>query len=87
MLPARKLRDDIRLLLTPPKLLSYLHILRDNIWPQGKLKPQGIPRTTEEKLRTRDEANRKLSSLVPGAIDHNPDIAISDDWSKISPQT
>jgi sorting nexin-25 len=46
--------------------MSYINLLRDNLWPGGKLKPQGIPRTAEEKIRTRDEANRKLSSLVPG---------------------
>lgn len=32
------------------------------------MKPAGIPRSTEEKIRTRDEANRKLSSLVPGML-------------------
>jgi sorting nexin-25 len=46
--------------------MSYLDMFRDEMWPGGKLKPPGAPRTTEEKLRTRDEANRKLSSLVPG---------------------
>lgn len=34
------------------------------------MKPPGVPRTAEEKLRTRDEANRKLSSLVPGMFSH-----------------
>jgi len=48
-------------MLAPRKLTT----LRDNLWPQGKLKPPGVPRTAEEKLRTKDEANRKLSSLVP----------------------
>ena len=64
----RILRENVRILLAPPKLLSYLNILRDNLWPQGKLKPPSVPRTAEEKLRTRDEANRKLSSLVPGTV-------------------
>jgi len=48
--------------------MSYISLLRDNLWPGGKLRPPGLPRTTEEKIRTRDEANRKLSSLVPGEL-------------------
>jgi len=62
----RKLRENARMLLAPPKLTSYFNIFRDNLWPGGIAKPSGVPRTTEEKLKTRDEANRKLSSLVPG---------------------
>ena len=60
------MRESVRMLLAPPKLLSYLDLFRDNLWPGGRLKPPGVPRTAEEKLRTRDNANRKLSSLVPG---------------------
>jgi sorting nexin-25 len=74
MIPSRKMRENVRTLLGPPKLLSYLNIFRDNLWPQGKLKPPGAPRTAEEKLRTRDEANRKLSSLVPGMDSHRTRI-------------
>lgn len=51
-----------------PKVINYLDIVRDNLWPGGKLKTSELPRTVEEKLRTRDEANRKLSSLVPGTV-------------------
>ena len=70
ILPPRKLRETVRVLFSPAKLPSYLTTLRDNLWPQGKLKPPGAPRTAEEKLRTKDEANRKLSSLVPGMVRH-----------------
>lgn len=66
--PVRKLRENARVLLAPPKLTSYLNIFRDNLWPGGIAKLSGVPRTTEEKLKTRDEANRKLSSLVPGMV-------------------
>jgi sorting nexin-25 len=51
-----------------PKVINYLDIFKDNLWPGGKLKTSELPRTVEEKLRTRDEANRKLSSLVPGKV-------------------
>ncbi|KDR85721.1 hypothetical protein GALMADRAFT_234777 [Galerina marginata CBS 339.88] len=61
----RKIRENVKGLLNETRLMSYINILRDSLWPGGKLKPPGPPRTTEEKIRTRDEANRKLSSLVP----------------------
>ena len=48
------------------KVITYLNLLKENLWPEGKLRSNQSPRTTEERLRTRDEANRKLSSLVPG---------------------
>lgn len=43
-------------------------MLRENLWPGGKLREPSQPRTAEEKLRSRDGANRKLSALVPGSI-------------------
>jgi len=46
--------------------MKYINIFRDSLWPDGKLRATSVPRTTEEKIRTRDEANRKLSALVPG---------------------
>ena len=63
-----KIRENIKGLLSEPRLMSYINLLRDNLWPGGKFKPQGVPRTVEEKIRTRDDANRKLSSLVPGVF-------------------
>ncbi|KAJ3837342.1 PhoX domain-containing protein [Lentinula raphanica] len=61
----RKIRETCRLLLDESKIMSYLRIFRDGLWPGGKLRPSSVPRTPEERSRTRDEANRKLSSLVP----------------------
>ncbi|KAE9398516.1 hypothetical protein BT96DRAFT_920831 [Gymnopus androsaceus JB14] len=61
----RKIRETMKSLLDEPRIMSYLKIFRDGLWPGGKLKPPSVPRTPEERLRTRDEANRKLSSLVP----------------------
>ncbi|KAF9567795.1 PhoX domain-containing protein [Agrocybe pediades] len=61
----RKIRETVKGLFSETRLMSYINLLRDNLWPGGKLRPPGAPRTTEEKIRTRDEANRKLSSLVP----------------------
>ncbi|KAL4253565.1 sorting nexin family protein [Abortiporus biennis] len=61
----RKLRETVKGMLDESHLMSYINIFRDGMWPKGQLKPSGVPRTAEEKLRTRDEANRKLSALIP----------------------
>ncbi|KAF8899065.1 PhoX domain-containing protein [Infundibulicybe gibba] len=61
----RKFHENVKVLLDESRLLSFLQIFREGLWPGGKLKPPGVPRTMEEKSKTRDEANRKLSSLVP----------------------
>ncbi|THG97441.1 hypothetical protein EW026_g4562 [Hermanssonia centrifuga] len=62
----RKLRETVRGLLNETHLMSYIGIFRDSLWEGGQLKAKGPPRTAEEKLRTRDDANRKLSALIPG---------------------
>jgi sorting nexin-25 len=62
----RKIRENVKGFLDEARVLPFIKMLRDELWPGGKLKPTSTPRTSEEKIRTRDEANRKLSSLVPG---------------------
>ncbi|TFK19973.1 structural protein MDM1 [Coprinopsis marcescibilis] len=61
----RKVRDSVKDLVGTSQIMRYINIFRDSLWPGGKVKGPSIPRTAEEKIRTRDEANRKLSSLVP----------------------
>ncbi|KAF8078953.1 PhoX domain-containing protein [Lyophyllum atratum] len=61
----RKIRENVKSFLEESRVLSFIKIFRDGLWPGGKLKPPSVPRSFEEKLHTRDEANRKLSSLVP----------------------
>ncbi|GJE89578.1 PhoX domain-containing protein [Phanerochaete sordida] len=61
----RQLRETTKAFLDEPHLLSYIDIFRSSLWENGQLKTGGPPRTAEEKLRTRDEANRKLSALMP----------------------
>lgn len=69
----RKLRETAKGLLDEPHLISYINIFRDSMWPGGQLKSSNTPRTAEERLRTREEANRKLSALMPG-IHHSPHL-------------
>ncbi|KAI0640032.1 PXA domain-containing protein [Trametes polyzona] len=61
----RKLRETVKSFLDEPHLMMFINLFRDNMWPGGSLKPPSVPRTVEEKLHTRDEANRKLSALMP----------------------
>ncbi|VDC05808.1 unnamed protein product [Peniophora sp. CBMAI 1063] len=61
----RKLRETISTLLDEAHLLTAVRMFKDNLWPGGKLKSVTLPRTAEQKQRTRDDANRKLSALVP----------------------
>ncbi|KAI0093984.1 PXA domain-containing protein [Irpex rosettiformis] len=61
----RKLRETVKSMLDEPHLMSYIILFKDSMWESGQLKAGGPPRTAEEKLRTRDDANRKLSALIP----------------------
>ncbi|TFK41847.1 PhoX domain-containing protein [Crucibulum laeve] len=61
----RKIRDNVKGLFDDTRLMFYINLLRDGLWPGGNLKAASVARTAEEKMRTRDDANRKLSSLVP----------------------
>jgi sorting nexin-25 len=60
------MRETVKSLLDEPRMLSFIGMFREGLWPGGELKLPDSPCTTEEKQRTRDEANRKLSSLIPG---------------------
>lgn len=47
-------------------------MLRGALWPGGRFREPAPARTAEEKLRSRNEANRKLSALVPGKVHLHP---------------
>lgn len=64
--PSRKLRETVKSFLDETHLMGFINIFREGLWPGGNVKPPSVPRTVEEKLHTRDEANRKLSALMPG---------------------
>ncbi|KAH8835579.1 PhoX domain-containing protein [Flagelloscypha sp. PMI_526] len=62
----RKLREVVdQQVLEESRILFFLSVFRDGLWPGGKLKPPSVPRLPEEKMKTRDEANKKLSMAVP----------------------
>lgn len=61
----RKIRENVRSFFEEIRIMPMINMFRDSLWPGGQHKPTSSPRTPEEKTRTRDEANRKLSALVP----------------------
>jgi len=61
----RKIREYARIFSEESRIMRLVNMFRDTLWPNGQLKTTSALRTTEEKSRTRDEANRKLSALVP----------------------
>ncbi|EJU02861.1 hypothetical protein DACRYDRAFT_78765 [Dacryopinax primogenitus] len=61
----RKLRDTLKASLEEHNIVAYFDKLHRVVFPGGKFRTSGPPRTAEEKARTRDEANRKLSALMP----------------------
>ncbi|KAG2155518.1 PhoX domain-containing protein, partial [Suillus clintonianus] len=61
----RQIRQSIKSLYEESRIMPILALFKDSLWPGGRLKPPGQPRSTDEIMRSRDEANRKLSALVP----------------------
>lgn len=61
----RQIRQSIKSMFEESRIMPILAFFKDSLWPGGKLKPPGQPRSTEEITSSRDEANRKLSALVP----------------------
>jgi sorting nexin-25 len=61
----RKVNESLKDLLSVDRLLPTLNAVRDTYWPNGKLTPNTKSRTTEEKLNTKFESNRKIMVLVP----------------------
>jgi len=52
------------------RIMMLIGLFRNALWPDGVLKTSKPPRSPEEKLRTKEEAKDKLSSLLPGTFCH-----------------
>ena len=61
----RKVRENVKGLLSEEAIIKYISLLRDSMWPGGQLKRNGKPRTTAEKSKSRTEASLMLATLVP----------------------
>ncbi|KAF2152921.1 intermediate filament protein-like protein [Myriangium duriaei CBS 260.36] len=61
----RKIREAARGATAEEQLVKYVDMVRDMLFPGGKLKAAGAPRTGAEKARSRKEAGEVLGGLVP----------------------
>jgi sorting nexin-25 len=61
----RKVRENVKGLLSEEAIIRYINLLRDSMWPGGQLKRNGKPRTSAEKSKSRTEASLMLATLVP----------------------
>ncbi|KAE8453750.1 hypothetical protein EG329_009261 [Mollisiaceae sp. DMI_Dod_QoI] len=61
----RKVRENVKGLLSEEAVIKYVNLLKDSMWPGGQLKRDGKPRTAAEKTKSRTEASLMLATLVP----------------------
>ncbi|RDI80939.1 hypothetical protein Vi05172_g9137 [Venturia inaequalis] len=64
----RKVRENAKGYLSDEGVANLITVLIDNMWPGGKQKAAGVPRTLAEKSRSRQEAGMVLASLVPELV-------------------
>jgi sorting nexin-25 len=64
----RKLRENVRALVSEDALLRYVGLLKNGLWPGGEMPRNRVPRTKVEKARTRTEAGLMLATLVPDLV-------------------
>jgi sorting nexin-25 len=62
----RKVRDTVSHSLDEINIINSIGMFRDSMWPGGQLRSPPAPRSAEEKVKARDNANRMLSALIPG---------------------
>ncbi|KAF2202702.1 hypothetical protein GQ43DRAFT_479670 [Delitschia confertaspora ATCC 74209] len=61
----RKVRESANAFLSEQNITKYVDLVKDSMWPNGKLKPPGEPRTAQDRAKSRTEAGMVLSTLVP----------------------
>ncbi|KAH8808421.1 PXA domain-containing protein [Xylogone sp. PMI_703] len=61
----RKVRENVKSFVQEDALLRYVEMLKDNMWPEGQLNKDRVPRTKNEKSKSRTEASLMLATLIP----------------------
>ncbi|XP_078677048.1 sorting nexin-25-like [Branchiostoma floridae x Branchiostoma belcheri] len=64
----KQVRESVEWLFSEPMLVYYIHLLRDSLWPGGKLAPAAPDRTEEEKLQTKQQVKQKLLDNMPDML-------------------
>ncbi|KMU73484.1 MDM1 protein [Coccidioides immitis RMSCC 3703] len=60
----RKIRENAKSLVQDTALLRYISLIKDTMWPGGKLR-ENKPRTLAEKMKSRTDASVVLATLIP----------------------
>ena len=60
----RKVRENVKTLVQEEAVLKYIALLKDSMWPGG-VRKEGVPRTAQQRLKTRTEASLMLATLIP----------------------
>ena len=60
----RKVREIVKPFTREDSILKYIDLIKETMWPGGKLRVTR-PRSTAEKMKSRQEANVVLATLVP----------------------
>lgn len=61
----RKVRDSFATLTSEESISRYIDTLKDNMWPNGKLKQGGVERTAAERAKSKKEAAVVIATLIP----------------------
>lgn len=65
----RKVREAVNLSIAGDALAPHVNMLKDLMWPGGRMRAPSPARSAEEKEQTREAAFRKLTYLMPGMQD------------------
>ncbi|KAK4974002.1 hypothetical protein LTR28_010829 [Elasticomyces elasticus] len=61
----RKVRETAKSLLQDTSIAGYIDLVRNTMWPGGKLRQSPAPRSDAEKAQSRKEASLLLAILIP----------------------
>ncbi|CAG8976248.1 hypothetical protein HYALB_00009423 [Hymenoscyphus albidus] len=61
----RKVRDNVKGIISEEAIIKYVNTLKDSMWPGGQFKKDGKPRSVSEKVKSRTEASLMLATLIP----------------------
>ncbi|KAH0536186.1 hypothetical protein FGG08_006925 [Glutinoglossum americanum] len=61
----RKVRENAKALVQEEPVAKYINLLKESMWPDGKVRREAKVRTTNEKVKSRTEASLMLATLIP----------------------
>ncbi|KAK9702467.1 tRNA (guanine-N(7)-)-methyltransferase (tRNA(m7G46)-methyltransferase) [Basidiobolus ranarum] len=64
----RKIKSTMKSTLTDETMATWINMIRDSLWPNGEWPKSTEKRTFEEKIQTKETANRKLSTFFPESL-------------------